>query len=64
MQIHAGGLQRGTPNQTVLFPDTYNDNDPGILDPNIYTVGDPYVFPDPPLSNFASPAEDYWLAVE
>lgn len=56
-QIRIGGSQTGTPNQTVYFPGAYNDNDPGILDPNIFTAGAPYVFPGPPVSNLASPAD-------
>ncbi|KAF8472202.1 glycosyl hydrolase family 61-domain-containing protein [Russula ochroleuca] len=56
-QIRVGGSQTGTPNQTALFPGAYNDNDPGIFDPNIYTNGAPYTFPGPPVSNLASPAD-------
>ena len=56
-QIRVGGSQTGTPNQTVLFPGAYNDNDPGIFDPNLFTPGTPYVFPGPPVSNLASPAD-------
>jgi len=56
-QIRVGGSQTGTPNQTVLFPGAYNDNDPGIYDPSIYSPGAAYVFPGPPVSNLASPAD-------
>jgi len=52
-QIRVGGLQTGTPNQTVSFPGGYDDNDPGIYDPDVYTNQD-YVFPGPPVSNLAS----------
>jgi len=31
----------------VAFPGGYNDNDPGILDPNIYDTDVPYIFPGP-----------------
>jgi len=55
-QIRVGGSQTGTPNQTVSFPGGYNDNDPGIYDPNVYSNQD-YVFPGPPVSNLASPAD-------
>jgi Auxiliary Activity family 9 (formerly GH61) len=54
-QILVGGSKTGTPNQTVSFPGAYNDNDPGIYDPNVYDPGSPYVFPGPPVSNLASP---------
>jgi hypothetical protein len=56
-QIRVGGSQTGTPNQTVLFPGAYNDNDPGIYDPNVYSPGAAYIFPGPPVSNLASPAD-------
>jgi hypothetical protein len=56
-QIRIGGSQTGTPNQTVSFPGAYNDNDPGIYDPNVYSPGSLYVFPGPPVSNLASPAD-------
>jgi hypothetical protein len=56
-QIRVGGSQTGTPNQTVLFPGAYSDNDPGIYDPNVYTPGAAYIFPGPPVSNLASPAD-------
>jgi hypothetical protein len=56
-QIRVGGSQTGTPNQTVSFPGAYNDNDPGIYDPDVYTPGSLYVFPGPPVSNLASPAD-------
>ena len=56
-QIRVGGSQKGTPNQTVSFPGAYNDNDPGILDPNAYTPGATYIFPGGPVSNLASPAD-------
>ena len=56
-QIRVGGSQSGTPNQTVSFPGAYSDTDPGILDPNVYTPGSPYVFPGPPVSNLASPSD-------
>lgn len=56
-QVRIGGSQTGTPNQTVLFPGAYNDNDPGIYDPNVFTPGADYVFPGPPVSNLASPAD-------
>ncbi|KAH9985301.1 glycosyl hydrolase family 61-domain-containing protein [Russula vinacea] len=56
-QVRIGGSQTGTPNQTVLFPGAYNDNDPGIFDPNVYNNGAPYTFPGPPVSNLASPAD-------
>ncbi|KAF8505424.1 glycosyl hydrolase family 61-domain-containing protein [Russula emetica] len=56
-QIHIGGSQTGTPNQTISFPGAYNDNDPGIYDPNVYSPGSPYIFPGGPVSNLASPAD-------
>jgi hypothetical protein len=56
-QVRIGGSQTGTPNQTVLFPGAYNDNDPGIYDPNVYASGAAYTFPGPPVSNLASPAD-------
>jgi hypothetical protein len=56
-QIRVGGSQTGTPNQTVSFPGAYNDNDPGIYDPSIYSPGAPYTFPGGPVSNLASPAD-------
>jgi Auxiliary Activity family 9 (formerly GH61) len=56
-QIRVGGSQTGTPNQTVSFPGAYNDNDPGIYDPNVYSPGSPYIFPGGPVSNLASPAD-------
>ena len=56
-QVRIGGSQTGTPNQTVLFPGAYNDNDPGIFDPNVYNNGASYTFPGPPVSNLASPAD-------
>lgn len=43
-QIHVGGSQMGTPNQTTFFPGAYNDNDPGIYDPRA-------------VSDLASPAD-------
>lgn len=55
-QVRIGGSQTGTPNQTVSFPGAYNDNDPGIYDPNVY-ADQAYVFPGPPVSNLASPAD-------
>ncbi|KAH9028414.1 glycosyl hydrolase family 61-domain-containing protein [Lactarius hengduanensis] len=56
-QIRVAGSQTGTPNQTVSFPGAYNDNDPGIYDPNVYDTNAPYTFPGPPVSNLASPAD-------
>jgi hypothetical protein len=56
-QIRVGGSQTGTPNQTVSFPGAYNDNDPGIYDPSIYSSGASYTFPGGPVSNLASPAD-------
>ena len=56
-QIRVGGSQTGTPNQTVSFPGAYSDTDPGILDPNVYSPGSPYIFPGPPVSNLASPSD-------
>ena len=56
-QIRVGGSKTGTPNQTVLFPGAYSDNDPGIYDPNVYSPGAAYVFPGPPVSNLASPQD-------
>ncbi|KAN0134706.1 Glycosyl hydrolase family 61 domain containing protein [Lactarius tabidus] len=56
-QIRIGGSQSGTPNQTVSFPGAYSDTDPGILDPNVYNPGSPYVFPGPPVSNLASTSD-------
>ena len=55
-QIRIGGSQTGTPNQTVSFPGAYNDNDPGIYDPDVYS-NQVYVFPGPPVSNLFSPAD-------
>ena len=55
-QIRIGGSQTGTPDQTVSFPGAYNDNDPGIYDPDVYS-NQVYVFPGPPVSNLASPAD-------
>ncbi|KAF8472222.1 hypothetical protein DFH94DRAFT_192147 [Russula ochroleuca] len=43
-QIRVGGQQTCTPNKTVLFPGAYNDNDPGIYNPNVYT-GAAYISP-------------------
>ena len=54
-QIHVGGPQIGTSNQTVSFPGAYNDNDPGIYHPSVYSPGAPYTFPVGPVSNLASP---------
>jgi AA9 family protein len=56
-QVRIGGSQSSTPNQAVSFPGAYNDNDPGIYVPNIYTPGSSYTFPGPPVSNLASPAD-------
>ena len=56
-QIRVGGSKTGTPNQTVSFPGAYNDNDPGIYDPNVYSPGSSYTFPGGPVSNLASPAD-------
>jgi hypothetical protein len=56
-QIHIGCSHTDTPNQTVLFPGAYDDNDPGIYDPNAYAAGADYAFPGPPVSNLASPAD-------
>ena len=56
-QIKVSGSQSGTPNQTVSFPGAYSDTDPGILDPNVYSPGSPYVFPGPPVSNLASASD-------
>jgi hypothetical protein len=56
-QIRIGGSQTGTPNQTVLFPGAYNDNDPGIYVPKVYSSGAAYTFLGPPVSNLASPAD-------
>ncbi|KAI9448963.1 glycosyl hydrolase family 61-domain-containing protein [Russula earlei] len=56
-QIRVGGSQTGEPNQIVSFPGAYNDNDPGIYDPDVYSPGSVYVFPGPPVSNLASPAD-------
>ena len=55
-QIRIGGSQTGTPNQTVYFPGAYNDSDPGIYDPDVYS-NQVYVFPGPPVSNLFSPAD-------
>jgi hypothetical protein len=55
-QIRVGGSQKGTPNQTVSFPGAYNDTDPGIYDPDVYSTGSPYTFPGGPVSNLSSPA--------
>jgi Auxiliary Activity family 9 (formerly GH61) len=54
-QIRVGGSQTGTPNQTVSFPGAYSDNDPGIIDPSIYSSGASYAFPGGPVSNSPRP---------
>ena len=56
-QIEVGGSQTGTPDQTVSFPGAYSDNDPGIYDPNVFDTSATYIFPGPPVSNLASPAD-------
>ena len=38
-------------NLTVTFPGGYTDQDPGILDPDVYNPGSVYVFPGPPVVN-------------
>ncbi|KAH8980197.1 glycosyl hydrolase family 61-domain-containing protein [Lactarius akahatsu] len=45
------------PTRPSAFPGAYNDNDPGIYDPNVYDTNAPYAFPGPPVSNLASPAD-------
>ena len=37
-QVMIGGSGSGTPSPTVSFPGAYNDNDPGIYDPNVSPV--------------------------
>ncbi|THH14080.1 hypothetical protein EW146_g6215 [Bondarzewia mesenterica] len=56
-QVRISGSASGQPNQTVTFPGAYNDNDPGIFDPNVYEAGSVYVFPGPPVSNLAAIAD-------
>jgi hypothetical protein len=40
--------------EVVTFPGGYSDNDPGILDPNIYNPGSAYTFPGPAIAALAS----------
>ena len=54
-QIHIGGSQTGTLNQTVLFPGAYNDNDPGIYDLSAHAPGAAYTFPGPPCRTWRRP---------
>lgn len=35
VQLQVGGSGSGTPQSTVSFPGAYNDNDPGIYDPDV-----------------------------
>ncbi|KAI0056896.1 hypothetical protein BV25DRAFT_1831790 [Artomyces pyxidatus] len=56
-QVRIGGSGTGTPNATVLFPGAYNDNDPGIFDPDVFNPGQVYAFPGPPISNLASASD-------
>jgi hypothetical protein len=55
-QFTIGGNGNGVPSadELVSFPGAYNDNDPGIFDPNIYDTSAPYTFPGPPIAQFVS----------
>jgi len=44
-------------NQTVSFPDAYNDNDPGSYDPSIYSTSRVSHFPGPLMSNVQLPVD-------
>ncbi|KAI0809001.1 glycosyl hydrolase family 61-domain-containing protein [Irpex lacteus] len=57
VQLQVGGSGSGTPQSTVSFPGAYNDNDPGIYDPDIYNPGSNYTFPGGPISNLAASAQ-------
>ncbi|KAI0344324.1 hypothetical protein BDW22DRAFT_1355695 [Trametopsis cervina] len=56
-QVQIGGSGSGQPQSTVSFPGAYNDNDPGIYDPDIYNPGSNYTFPGPAISNLAASAQ-------
>ena len=53
-QIKVGGSETGapTPDELVSIPGAYNDNDPGIFDPNVFDATAPYDFPGPPIASF------------
>ncbi|KAI0089795.1 glycosyl hydrolase family 61-domain-containing protein [Irpex rosettiformis] len=57
VQIQVGGNGNGAPQSTVSLPGAYNDNDPGIYDPDIYNPGSNYTFPGGPISNLAASAQ-------
>ncbi|KAI0697469.1 glycosyl hydrolase family 61-domain-containing protein [Cytidiella melzeri] len=57
LQLQVGGSGNGSPQPLVSFPGAYNDNDPGIFDPNIYDPGSNYTFPGGPIANLAAPAQ-------
>ena len=55
-QIKVGGSETGAPNpdECVKFPGAYNDDDPGIYDPNVFDASAPYTFPGPPIAGFVN----------
>lgn len=55
-QLKVGGNENGAPNEDelVTFPGGYNNSEPGLYDPNVYTPGAPYVFPGPPIASFVT----------
>ncbi|KAG6895561.1 hypothetical protein C0992_000609 [Termitomyces sp. T32_za158] len=55
-QFTVGGSQTGAPTgkELVSFPGAYNDNDPGIFDPQVFNAGAGYTFPGPPIAAFIS----------
>ncbi|KAI0694067.1 glycosyl hydrolase family 61-domain-containing protein [Cytidiella melzeri] len=55
-QLKVGGSGTGVPDSSELvsFPGAYSDNDPGILDTDVYTPGAAYTFPGPKVATFAA----------
>lgn len=55
-QITVGGTQTGAPkaDELVSLPGAYNDNDPGIFDPDVFNPGAPYTFPGPAIASFVT----------
>ena len=55
-QIKVGGSETGVPNpdEYVTFPGGYDDDDPGIYDPDVFEASAPYVFPGPPVASFVN----------
>jgi Auxiliary Activity family 9 (formerly GH61) len=53
-QIQVGGSETGgpTPDELVSIPGAYQDDDPGIFDPQIYNTSAPYIFPGPAIASF------------